>query len=285
MARIAAFAFSRLSSTWLTSRNAEPVGAGENSNAFIFKLSRVICPCARFTLRKIAIPAATSSSMTPERDGEQVIAHRHQLSEIELARHDDADDPILRSGKGAKSREKLLAVVAKTSRYNRLVLADGSELGSASALAISGARSGGAIRKSSPESSAPVRADTARDQAALAISQEDAMRIGLLRRRQFELHRPIELLGKQSNADHAGEFVRRVRDRLLDTDFDFSLRLICVKLRPMQIAPQELAVEIPARRCGERKMSRRIADVCAPFAVDQRWGKSRFKSAAVSDET
>ena len=48
------------------------------------------------------------------------------------------------------------------------------------------------------------------------------MRIGLLRLRELELHRPIELLGKQSNADHAGEFVRCVRDRLLDTHFDSS---------------------------------------------------------------
>ena len=173
----------------------------------------------------------------------------------------------------------------ETSRYNRLVLADGSELGFGECPGDFRCQVRRRDSQILTRNLCPVRADTARDQAAVAISQEDAMRIGLLRLRELELHRPVELMGKQSNADHAGEFVRCVRDRLLDTHFYFSLRLICVKLGPMQIAPQELSVEISARRCGERKMSRRIAHVCAPFSVDQRWGKSRFKSAAVSDET
>ena len=60
---MAFFAFSKLSSTSLTSRKTDVVGAGANSNAFIFSLSRAICPCPRLTACSTTSPPASNASM------------------------------------------------------------------------------------------------------------------------------------------------------------------------------------------------------------------------------
>src|SRR6476619_5196561 len=57
--------------------------------------------------------------------------------------------------------------------------------------------------------------------------------------------------------------ISSVRDRLLQADFHIPILtgLIGVKLRPVQIAPQELAEKVPARRGQKGEMRRRIGGV------------------------
>ena len=74
---------------------------------------------------------------------------------------------------------------------------------------------------------------------ARGVANKNAMRIDLARGRKLKLHRTIQLLREQSDAEDADEFARRIRDHLLDADFDATLRLrkSGVELRPVQIAP------------------------------------------------
>ena len=109
---------------------------------------------------------------------------------------------------------------------------------------------------------------------ARGVANKNAMWIGLARGRELELHRAIQLLREQSDAQDAHEFARRIRDHLLHADFDAALRLwkFSIELRPMQIAPQEFPGKILPRRrdkgcmrCRIRNCSRLIRGAMAAW--------------------
>ena len=97
----------------------EVVGAGENSNAFIVRLSLTICASPRLTRRRMKPPPAMSSAMMPSETHEQSVANRAEPAEVISARDDDPDDPALGPGQGAESGEEFLPVEMEMPRTAR----------------------------------------------------------------------------------------------------------------------------------------------------------------------